>query len=368
MLSNQGIKVLSYFDGISCGRVALERAGISVSCYHAAEIDRYAIKISMKNYPDILHLGDVMDLDLDQLPEYDLFLAGFPCQAYSIAGKMGGLEDIRGQLIFPMLKAIEKIRPKNLLLENVKGFLAPKNKPVYDLLMNTLKDLGYNITCKVVNSSLVSAQNRERVYFTSWDYPLPEDRGITLGEIIESGVVDREKSYCLDANYYKGGNPKSYFESGRRQLVFEVKGAALRNQVTKRGVESQLNIRKDDKSNCLVASYSEKLNGMVYRASSLVRLGEATDIKGSESQKRVYSVAGKALTLAAHSGGNLEPKIGVDEWVYRSLSVLECERLQGLPDNYTEGVSKTQRYKTIGNGWSVDTVSHILEYLPVCQS
>ena len=167
-----------------------------------------------------------------------------------------------------------------------------------------------------INSNLVSAQNRHRLYWTNIPFSIPDDKGIILADILEDGVTDREKSHFLDANYFKGGNLKSYFEKHRRQLVFN--------------------------NRC-------------------IQVGEASDIKGFDIIKRVYSPEGKAPTLTTMGGGHREPKVIVDELTWRKLTPLECERLQTVPDGYTEGVSNTQRYKMLGNGWTVDVVAHILK-------
>ena len=168
-----------------------------------------------------------------------------------------------------------------------------------------------------INSNLVSAQNRYRLYWTNIPVDgLPDDKGIKLKDILEGGVVDRDKAHCLDANYFKGGNLKQYFEKHRRQLVFSADG--------------------------------------------LCHVGDA-DLSGNESVKRVYHASGKAPTLTTMGGGHREPKVYVEPMQYRKLTPLECERLQTVPEGYTEGVSNTQRYKMLGNGWTVDVVSHIME-------
>ena len=354
------MNVISAFDGISCGKVALDRLGAKVDKYFAFEIDKYAIKISEKNHSnDIRRLGSIKDWRFfSELPKIDLLLAGFPCQSHSIAGNRQGLDDPRGDLLYDLLDMIEFYKPTNLLLENVKGFLTSNKGEAHKMLLSTLKSFGYDVHFGVVNSALVSAQNRERVYYTTWKFEQPKDRGIVLADILEDGFTDRDKSYCIDANYFKGGNYKSYFEKGRRQLIFDqqiVRGAAIRNQVTKRGIEEQLNIRKDEKSNCVVPSYPHKLNG-------LVQVGTA-DLNGHDSLKRVYDKYGKSPTLNAHAGGNQEPKVDIDGLTWRKLTPIECERLQTLPDNYTEGVSNTQRYKVLGNGWNVETIVELIKQM-----
>ena len=175
-----------------------------------------------------------------------------------------------------------------------------------------------------INSALVSAQNRKRLYWTNIPFDTPEDKGIVLNDILENGLADRDKSYCIDAHYYKGGSLKNYLEKKRRQLV----------------LRQSENRQKDT----LVTT---------------VRLGEIG--KGGQGQ-RIYDPTGKSDALSAHGGGQ-GAKTGLywTEENVRKLTPIECERLQTVPDNYTEGVSNTQRYKMLGNGWTVDVIAHILE-------
>ncbi len=356
----RNLKVLSLFDGISCGRVALERAGLSVSAYYASEIDKYAMKISEANYPEIIQLGDVQDFEKWELDwsSIDLVLAGFPCQSWSIAGKQLGDRDPRGGLFWTMLDIAKKVLDNNpnakFLFENVR---MKKDFEEY-ITQHTQKALG-TVHKILINSALVSAQNRQRFYWTNFETTQPEDLGIILADIIEEGAVDREKSYCVDANYAKGSNLKNYFEKGRRQIVF--------------------------KPATMLPDKSHTDGGQV---------AVASEIKGYDSTKRVYGLGGKAPTLTTCMGGNREPKVVIiqrgrgknqggikaedgktptltanywehnnhlaDGVYYRKLTPIECERLQTLPDNYTNHVSNTQRYKAIGNGWTVDVIAHIL--------
>lgn len=308
------MNVLSLFDGMSCGRIALDRAGIEVSNYYASEIDKYATKVSEANYPDIIQLGDITkwkewDIDWSSI---DLVTGGFPCQAWSVAGKQLGDKDERGMLFWTMLDVMKKVREHNpnahFLIENVK---MKKEFEEY-ITHHTTQALGA-VPKILINSALVSAQNRNRYYWTSFECSQPEDKGITLGDIIESDFVDREKSHCLDANYFKGGNLKSYFEKHRRQLVFEQ--FCPDSKALPRLMKSTKGL--NEKGNCLTA----------------------TCYKG----------------MAANGITNL-----ISTNSFRKLTPLECERLQTVPDNYTEHVSNTQRYKMLGNGWTVDVIAHIL--------
>jgi DNA-cytosine methyltransferase len=348
------LNLISCFDGMSCGQIALERAGIHVDNYFASEIDKYAIKITQKNYPNTIQLGDINNWKKWNLPKIDIIIAGSPCQGFSNAGLGLNFDDPRSKLFFVFAEILKFYNPRYFLLENVR-----MKKEWQDIISNIL-----GVQPVMINSALVSAQSRKRLYWANWKFDQPKDRGIFLKDILISGEAVRDKSYVIDANYYKGGTRKNHDtkefqklrESERRCIVkdcievgkasdingFDIvkriyssegksptltnmqggqrqpkvaTGAAIRNQVTKRGVEEQLNIRKDDKSNCVVPSYPNKLNGW-------------------------------------YDGTN-----------YRKLFPIECERLQTVPDNYTEGVSNSQRYKMIGNGWTVDVIAHILGYL-----
>jgi DNA-cytosine methyltransferase len=330
------MNILSVFDGMSCGQIALNRAGIHYDKYFASEIDKYAIKVTQENYPSTTQLGCITEVKADDLPIIDLLIGGSPCQGFSFAGKQLNFDDPRSKLFFEYVRLLKELNPRYFLLENVK-----MKKEFQDVISACLGVLPIEI-----NSSLVSAQNRKRLYWTNIpNVSPPQDKGILLKDIIEEGgFIDRDKAHCIDANYFKGGNLKSYFEKHRRQLVFS----------------------KD----------------------MLCHVGDA-DIKGNDSIKRVYHVEGKCPTLTTMGGGHREPKIlvskirekskcvrssgrgsydkhewdSVDELHYRKLTPLECERLQTVPDNYTKIVSNNQRYKMLGNGWTVDIVAHIFKEL-----
>jgi DNA-cytosine methyltransferase len=369
------MNILSLFDGISCGRLALEKLNIKPEKYYSSEIDKYAIKISESNYDDIIRLGDVKnwqswDIDFSKI---DLLLSGFPCQAWSVAGKQKGLLDERGQLgvtNHEIFEHIKKLNPNvKFLFENVR--MKKENLEFFDNL--------FSVKHTMINSALVSAQNRVRCYWTNLGdkIPQPDDKGILLKDIIEHGEVDRDKSYCVDANYFKGGSLKNYLEKARRQIVFNYSSSGRGDgKVEDRANEAQ-------KAGTLTATgYTNRsFTGVatlrpckpkgLKKESLCHHVADATDIKGNQSIKRVYSKTGKAPTLTTMTGGHREPKILAHEWEYRKLTPLECERLQTMPDNWTlvtdnkgnQLVSNSQRYKAIGNAWTVDVIAHILENL-----
>jgi DNA-cytosine methyltransferase len=297
--------VLSTFDGMSCVRIALEQLGIPIKQYFASEIDKYPIQITQKNYPDTIQLGDVTKVFAKDLPPIDILVGGSPCQGFSFAGDQLAFDDPRSALFFEFVRLLKECKPKYFLLENVR-----MKKEFLDVITEQL-----GVEPIFINSSLVSAQNRQRYYWTNIpNVQQPEDRGLVLKDILEDSdwFTDRDKSHCLDANYFKGGNLKSYFEKHRRQLVFN----------------------------------------------KPIQVGTA-DIKGFDIIKRVYSPEGKSPTLTTMQGGHRQPKVAEDETRWRKLTPLECERLQTVPDNYTEGVSNTQRYKMLGNGMTVEVIKHI---------
>ena len=359
------LNVLSLFDGMSCGRLALEQAGIPVKNYFASEIDKYAIEVAKTNYPDTVHLGDVQGVSEfwtdNKFPQIDLLLGGSPCQGFSFAGKQLNFDDPRSKLFFQFVKLLRQLKPKYFLLENVK--MAKKSQ---DIITEYL-----GVEPIEINSNLVSAQNRKRLYWTNIPFDKNiEDQKIVLQDILEDGLSDERmtsngKAHCLTARY---------------------QGAVYWNS-----------IERNQRTMVLIDNPTTSPTGMK-------RIGMATDINGHDILKRVYSVEGKSPTLNAHGGGNTEPKIGIgalrgrkkpnevkynqqyemrfddksnaltsvqsdnhlikqetDKYSWRKLTPVECERLQNVPDNYTNHVSKTQRYKMIGNGWTIGIIKHILE-------
>lgn len=292
--------VLSLFDGMACGYKALKRAGIYVEKYYASEIDKYAMTVAKKNHPDIIHLGDVTNWQNWKIEKPDLIIGGSPCQGFSFAGGQLAFDDPRSKLFFEMTDIIDYFKPRFKLLENVK-----MKKEFLDVITDFMN-------CgepHFINSALVSAQNRQRYYWYNWDAPDPEDRGLLLKDIIEYGTVDREKSYCIDANVPKITGARivgrRLNEEGRRDDY---------NPSIK--AEQRLELREDGKAGCI-------------------------------------TTVGK------------DSVVGFDDITYRMLTPTECERLQTLPDGYTEGVSNTQRYRMLGNGWTVEVIAHLFNHLPL---
>lgn len=431
------MKVLSLFDGISCGMLALQRAGIPVESYDAFEIDKYAVTVSKNNFPEIVHHGNVFDGDFTKFKGYDILLGGSPCTYWSIARK--GRETTSDGMGFKLF--MEYVRA--LRESECKYFLYENNYSIHQNIKDEIsKYLG--VEPIMINSSLLSAQNRKRCYWTNIpNVTQPEDKGNMLADILENGVAWQDKSYCmtssylgavlwntlernqrsmvaipvdtvdgkshtLPATYYKAGTnlfPSYKAEKSRQKIAVPVGVAQRGRYVDEDNTEQHIEARTDDKSNCLttvqkdsmVAIPINTMNGEVKKSRTVMagyhKYGEATIIKnpgfnggttaiaspvrvgqygkGGQGQ-RIYSVRGKSVTLSANGGGQ-GAKTGLykidlpdGDYVIRKLTPVEAERLQTLPDNYTAGISNTQRYKCIGNGWTVDVIAHILGGLNGC--
>lgn len=304
MKNNKGINVLSCFDGMSCGRIALERVGIKVDNYYSSEIDKYAIQIANKNYPqdEVNRLGDVTkwgDWNIDW-SSIDLVTGGFPCQAWSISGKQLGDKDERGILFWDMLYIMKKVLEHNpkakFLIENVK---MKKEFEEY-ITLHTTNALG-KVNKHLINSELVSGQNRQRYYWTNIEnIKQPPSLKVKATDILERSVENK----------------------------FNISEVQLKRLI---GINT---IRSGYVSGC----FTKKLVNKDKTETLMAR-----DYKG---------ISGKQYYPLAYLNNNL-----------RRLTPKEYERLQTVPDNYTEGVSNTQRYKMLGNGWTVDVIAHIFKGL-----
>ena len=382
------MKVLSLFDGISCGMVALQRAGIPVEHYDAFEIDKYAISVSRNNYPNIVHNGDVFEGDFTKFKGYDLLLGGSPCTYWSIAKKdRETTSDGMGfKLFMEYVRALRESECRYFLYEN--NFSIHKN-----IKAEISKYLG--VEPIMINSALVSAQNRKRCYWTNIpNVRQPEDKGIYLKDVLESGLSWQDKAYayttrCQGATFKdtlekhrhtmvaepvilqrghgfnKGGIKKEKSPTLTSQgswqtnnYVMEPIGAAQRGRyVHGGGTEQHIEVRNDGKANCLTTVQKDSL------VCAPIRVGQIE--KGGQTE-RIYSVHGKSVFIKSTDGGG-GAKTGLykidlpdGDYIIRKLTPIEAERLQTLPDNYTAGISDTQRYKCIGNGWTVDVIAWIL--------
>jgi DNA (cytosine-5)-methyltransferase 3A len=380
-----GINVLSLFDGMSCGQQALERAGIEVDNYFASEIDKYAMQVTMANYPNTKQLGSVVNVNGYDLPKIDLLIGGSPCQSFSFAGKRKGMAtkceteiltlnhylelkadgyEFEGQsyLFWEFMRLLNECNPKYFLLENVE--MGDKWEKVLS------KAIGVNGIH--INSALVSAQNRKRIYWTN----IGMEPGGLFGDLVS--IIDKPKD--------KGILLKDVLESKVDNKYF-LKDTSFIFDRIKTNHQFTPNIPNlNEKSNCL------KIGGK--GVDDLVKIDRQGNLKNNQDKASSLSVGGHGhgnhsdMDLIVH---NMMPRSGdpkkggtghlsrADGKTYcldtgntnaveiksniRRLTPLECERLQTVKDNYTNHVSDSQRYKMLGNGWTVDVIAHIFKYL-----
>jgi site-specific DNA-cytosine methylase len=456
------MKVMSLFDGMSCGQIALKKLGAKVDTYYASEIDKYAMKVAKENFPNIVHLGDVTTVkreDFSPIFELDLLIGGSPCQGFSKSGNRLNFEDPRSKLFFEFVRILKEFKPKYFLLENVV-----MNKESRDIISEYL-----GVEPIEINSNLVSAQSRRRLYWTNIpNVTVPEDKGIVIKDILEDkGIADIvinqgkqlqkadiKKSHCLMARDYKGfGNQGMtgirlkdnpiVSKDGLNHVGNEIEIVKIRkHQVDIKGLQDVLRYHKGRVANLTISQiaffcqvpktqaehwfrtdssfsipdeeswmflkeclgietkqFDKSITEFEYREgvfeqsarvyhvdgkaptltstlaskqkvyipldkveskNGLILKGHA-ELNGHDVLKRVYDKDGKSPTLNTCGGGNREPKISLGDKQWRKLTPLECERLQTVPDNYTSSVSNTQRYKMLGNGWTVDVIAHLFK-------
>jgi DNA (cytosine-5)-methyltransferase 3A len=394
------MKVLSLFDGMSCGQLALKKAGIKVDQYYASEIDKFAIKVTMANFPNTIQLGDVTKVNTKDLTGIDLLIGGSPCQSFSFAGKRKGMStkdeqeiltldhylqlkregyEFEGQsyLFWEYMRILHEVKPKYFFLENV--IMSEKWERILS------KAIGVNPI--EINSSLVSAQNRRRLYWTNIGLKPsglfgdlesiieePKDRGILLKDILQTEV---------DPKYYLSEKMLDYFQVNNQNQKengngfkfdpindYEQKSKSITTKPSQRmddnfivasrgrnpenpksresglNTEQQLEPRIDGKTNCLTSVQKDNL------------VAYGCDFRSNEILEKSPCLHG----FEHGANGQLNKQL-VKGGMIRRLTPLECERLQTVPDNYTNHVSNSQRYKMLGNGWTVDVIAYIFQYL-----
>lgn len=311
------MNVLSLFDGISCGQIALQRAGIKVDSYYASEIDKHAIKVTQHNWPNTVQLGSVVDVKAESLPKINLLIGGSPCQSFSIAGNKEGFDGKSG-LFFEWLRLLNETQPKYFLLENVL-----MKKEWQDKITELV-----GTEPQVISSSNFSAQARERLYWTNIPYELTlPQNNLFLSDFLEKEV---DVKYILLNNY----------------KLKSLKSGETRIEVLK------TNYRHNHK----VGKQSPVLVSEV--------IGD-TPSGRSRQTDRLYSSLSKSPTLLANRACDLKIDCGsssMENW--RTLTPIEAERLQTVPDNYTCCIPDNKRYHALGNGWTVDVIAHILKGIP----
>lgn len=402
------MKVLSLFDGISCARVALERAGIPVEEYYASEIDKYAMQISAKNYPYTVQLGSVTEIFAGMFQSYtkldierekrnggflyteslgiDLMIGGSPCQDLSIAKKnRKGLSGERSGLFWEYVRILNEVKPKYFILENVNSMPKEAKQVI-------TKALG--VEPVMIDAALVSAQRRKRLFWVGkWNgkkyeqvmIPQPEDRGIFLKDILEDGEGIKynrkdgakeklDKAGTLSASDWRGLNrnqDQTAVYQYRRTYWRETKGGKVPTLTANMGtggnnvpyIQGAASRTWPRIPNGKTRSKRIELNGIPKANSmTLVQGDSMVAVPYIQQTARGYNKGGKKFGKV--------PTLSTSAWEHnhklngiRKLTPVECERLQSLPDNYTEGVSNTQRYRSLGNAFNVEVVAHIIRNL-----
>jgi DNA-cytosine methyltransferase len=338
------MNVLSLFDGLSGCRIALERVGITPDKYYASEIDKYAITVAQANYPDTVQLGSVTDWQLWDIDwaSIDLVTGGFPCATWSVAGKQMGDKDERGMLFWTMLDVMKTVMQANpsakFLIENVKM----KKEFEQYITHHTEQVLGH-VHKTLINSALVSAQNRNRYYWTNFAVNQPEDRGIVLADILEIKASSEYSS--IPHPDFKGGSQLNPYYKSQANTIHD----------------------PGKKSPTLCAGTHGYALGHIPVHAGAIRGRYIVDGKRQDHKMLTAGLTEQRLEVRQDEKTNSLTTVQKDnvvvedlqELTYRKLTPLECERLQTLPDNFTAHVSNTQRYKMIGNGWTIDVIAHI---------
>lgn len=289
----RGLNVLSLFDGMSCGQLALDKLGVKVNNYFASEVDKHAIQITQKNYPNTKQIGSVTEVNAEDLPKIDLLFGGSPCQGFSIAGQKLNFKDDRSKLFFEFVRVKNQLNPKYFLLENVK---------MKDEVADAIDEL-LGVKRVFIDSRDFTGHIRKRYYWTNLPIGAIQGSNMKISDIIE------DISYNKDINFFLDRTPYAPSESYD-------------------GIKT---INPKDNS------------------------GKQTWQRG-----RVYDITGNCPTICASL---FDLNITKDHKTYRKLTINECEKLQGVPKDYTYGVPKTQRGKMLGNGWTVDVIAHIFKSL-----
>jgi DNA (cytosine-5)-methyltransferase 1 len=382
-MSNR-FKYLSTFTGIGGFEIGIQRAIPDAECVGYSEVNEPAIKTYERHF-EHENFGDITTIDPSILPDFDCIVGGFPCQAFSVAGKRRGFEEARGTLFFDVARILKDKRPRHLVLENVKGLLSHDGGKTIQTIARVLTDLGYRIEWQVLNSKDFGVpQNRERIYIVG------HLRGECTGQIFPifgddrkgTGGQEREISGTIDTGY-----AKNHRQSGATYIIKRNRGA----------IEST-----KDEALCLDSNYWKGLDNHGQRT-GVMQIGQMYDNPHNSQAGRIYDAGGISPTLDVMAGGNRQPKVLVSKATgvairgrdngaqvearpdglantlrtagggsskpmvqaqdarIRRLTPTECERLQGFPDGWTEGVSDTQRYKQCGNAVTTNVVEAVMK-------
>lgn len=368
-----GVRVLSLFDGMACGMLAMLRGGLDVDEYFAYEIDKYAIKTATHNFPMIKECGDVFKVDFTQYENVDYLLAGFPCTKFSIAQKKDReTRPYSGEgwnLFEQSWRAVQEAKPKYFLFENNKSMAKEIQREIS-------KIVGFEPIC--INAALVSAQNRNRLYwvgkrnpdgtYSKVDIKQPEDRGILLKDILDSGsdLTTNDKSWTLTASYNKTV-PWNTIERCQRNMVAEP--VNLTADGKSQTIKAQYNNTSITNVCCYTSTYGATAVAEPVGVSQRGRYTEPCEWDDNNIPTKAKSYAdNKTYTVYEVKDGQITIKdkqypikLADGYYIIRKLTVEECKRLQTVPEWYVFPVSDTQAYKMLGNGWTVDVIAHLIK-------
>ena len=296
------------------------------TCIGYSEIDKYGIEIYQKHFPEHKNYGDLTKINAEELPDFDLFVGGFPCQAFSIAGKRKGFDDTRGTLFFDIARILRAKQPRLLLLENVKGLLSHDNGKTFSTIISTLDEIGYDLQWQVLNAKHFGVpQNRERVFI------IGHLRGTSRPEVFPIGNSNPKSLEYVGA--IMSENNKKWLEDGKQFSRNFPQGQRVYN------------------SNGISSTLASQAGGLGAKTGLYaIKYGQNNPDRNGNTSPDMFTIKAGGINAGVTDGMKI-----------RRLTPLECERLMGIPDNWTEGVSDTQRYKLCGNGVVVNVVEEIMK-------
>jgi len=361
MKKQKEIIVLSLFDGISCGQIALERAGIKVKKYLASEINKHSIKVTQNNYPNTIQIGDVDEIKVNELGKIDLLIGGSPCQSFSNAGDRTGFKG-KSKLFWQFVSILRQANPRYFLLENVK-----MKKEWADIITKAL-----GVKPIEIDSALVSAQQRKRLYWTN--IPLKnlkiKDKKKYLKDILDIKVEKTEDRIVMTKSNFNVKVRKNYINTlALAYFIRSYKGNKTIKQIAKYCnmplTKAEHWFRKDSSFAIPdIRSWKKLKKYLDIDDDCYDKAITEFEIKKNnfDMAKRIYDVRGKHPTLTTLTGGHQRKTITDGKDMFY-LSPEHAEELQTLPKGYTKGLSDNQRFKVIGDGWTVDIIMHIFKQL-----
>ena len=366
------LNILSLFDGMTCGMLAMQKAGVKVDTYTAYEIDKYAIQTATHNFPMIKECGDVFSADFTQYKDIDYIIGGSPCTYWSIAQKNNRETEASGlgwELFSQYVRALNDVKPKFFIYENNKSMSSARRESI-------TKTFGFEPIC--INSALVSAQNRNRLYwvgkrnddgtYSKVDIKQPEDYGIFLKDILDNGcdLTVNDKSWTLTASY-NGAVPWNMIERCQRNMVAEPVTDAIRVGSLPRpngelSTSQAMRIYSTEGKSVNLVSGGGGMGGKTGLYAVPVEFKDNIPTKAvSYADDKTYTVYEVKNGLIAIKGKEYPIKLNDGYYIIRKLTVSECKRLQTVPEWYEFPVSDTQAYKMLGNGWTVDVIAHLIK-------